>query len=526
MLACVLTSVPADGAVWYVDSTGNDGNSGQSPAEAKQNIQAAVDVAAAGDSVIVADGQYDFAATLTIDKGITVRSTNGAAATVLDGGGERRVVRVLHAAAVLDGFTVQNGRAINGGGIFCEEGTIRNCVIRDNLAVSEEDAARGGGIYLVLGTVSDCEISANRATSNEPFEFSNFAWAGGIFAHGGTIERCVIAANRCEAVYTYGGGVVLIGAELLRSRVESNVSIGKYTASGGGVYATIRELYFPSLIDGCIVAGNTVDANETYTYSSAAAEGGGLRIGNDTMLRSTLVHGNMAQSQYGVARGGGVWTSGSTVINCTVADNTVTANNTLGVGPRSHGGGVHWGYNDACYNNIIQFNTAVNGADNMNVTGFDYPVFEYTNTPLPAGVSAAQSINTDPLFVDRGNGNYRLQAGSPCMGTGIVQGWMAGARDPDTRPRMEGGSVEMGAYANWNAFWSLPETISLGGGWKQNGLGAFWDGGFPYVYFGGSISWVYIVGKNETLFFFYDVALGRWAWAGAGFYPWAVLLGD
>jgi hypothetical protein len=57
------------------------------------------------------------------------------------------------------------------------------------------------------------------------------------------------------------------------------------------------------------------------------------------------------------------------------------------------------------------------------------------------------SITQDPLFVDPGNGDFRLQSGSPCINTGDPNyPFDPNERDLDGRPRVIAGRIDMGAF--------------------------------------------------------------------------------
>mgnify|MGYP003306602280 CR=1 FL=1 len=124
------------------------------------NIQAGIDAAVDGDSVWVSDGTYTGLGNVNLDfkgKAITVRSVNGAGATIIDCRDE--YTRGLYfqngetSLSVLDGFTITRGNATGvwpsnmGGGISFNNSspTITNCII-----VNNQVARYGGGVFCCL----------------------------------------------------------------------------------------------------------------------------------------------------------------------------------------------------------------------------------------------------------------------------------------------------------------------------------------------------------------------------------------
>ncbi len=114
--------------------------------------------------------------------------------------------------------------------------------------------------------------------------------------------------------------------------------------------------------------------------------------------------------------------SGIAVYNPTVKNNitfnNVTVTKSTGDGIRSYKG------NPQLYNSIVAFNTGT--GLNANGAGSNASLWNSDSY----GNGGAGNINnwqgaltqSDPLFVDFANGDYHLQAGSPCIDTGILTG--------------------------------------------------------------------------------------------------------
>ena len=164
---------------YYVSLGGGNVSPYTNWATAANTIQDAVDVASAGETVVVTNGIYDTGETVTpgyfssnrvvITADITVKSVNGPENTIILGKGpfgDGAVRGVYMSAGILEGFTITDGHSqdgdidydLSGGGVnmFGGNGIITNCIIRGN----EADYSGGGTIS---GTVKNRTISGNSA---------------------------------------------------------------------------------------------------------------------------------------------------------------------------------------------------------------------------------------------------------------------------------------------------------------------------------------------------------------------------
>ena len=188
----ILLSLAMVGSAWATVRYVNVNNASPTPpytnwATAATDIQSAVDAAGAGDEIVVTNGVYAGGSQLgpygdtdcvVVDRPLTLESVNGPDATVINGGGTNECVYLTN-DAVMVGFTLTNGVAEDGGGVYCESSAVlSNCVLTGNLASD----VRGGGGGASGGTLNNCTLTGNSAVDG-----------GG--ALGCTLNNCTLMGN-------------------------------------------------------------------------------------------------------------------------------------------------------------------------------------------------------------------------------------------------------------------------------------------------------------------------------------------
>jgi hypothetical protein len=107
-------------------------------AEAASSIADALAVCGPADRILVAPGYYRLTNQVALRHGVTIESMDGAQNTIVDGGGTTRCFFLSGASAVVDGFTITNGIAEDGGGVWCESNAVvRNCIMTGNLSTND-----------------------------------------------------------------------------------------------------------------------------------------------------------------------------------------------------------------------------------------------------------------------------------------------------------------------------------------------------------------------------------------------------
>jgi len=267
----------------------NDG-SGDAP-----TIQAGVDSADSGDTVLVGPGTY-YESIVSLGNGVSLISMEGSEATVIDAARAGSVIQVS-GDATIEGFTLKNGLAQNGGGISARVGAnyiiIRGNVITMNTAGLQTDSGFGGGVNILdfqNALIENNHISDNYAGDS----------GGGIAVTGpGFIRNNIIRGNGCHV----GGGGVYGGNQ---TEVTWNLIVENWSDSfGGGVEGSVAK-----------ISNNTIIKN--FINNSAFSQGAGIQLGtySPSEIRNNIVAYNHGPTGSGTGVGIKCISLGNLLVGC------------------------------------------------------------------------------------------------------------------------------------------------------------------------------------------------------------------
>lgn len=208
-MLCVFagTALAAD---WFVETNGNDSADGTTWATAKLTIQAAVNAAQDGETVLVNTGVYYIAQQIVVTNGITVRSIGDAADCVVDGQNTTRCFYLAHSNAYLSDLTIRNGYINNnnpvgyhGGGVAISSGMVDRCIFLGNRVYN----GHGMGGTAVGGAIGFGRVRNSLFIGNRTLVSAGGVALGGAL-YGTLAENCTIISNKADSLggLTGGGG--------------------------------------------------------------------------------------------------------------------------------------------------------------------------------------------------------------------------------------------------------------------------------------------------------------------------------
>lgn len=384
ILCLLMLTIPLWGTIIYVPS--------QYP-----TIQQGLNAAQYGDTVLVASGTYPENIIWPSQDGIFLMSESGPAVTAINGSGIGQVLNFPNYSftqnTVITGFTIENGTAEKGAGIYLYDSPyIVGNIIQRNIAQGTSTWVYGGGIFCD-GTGTP-RIEANTFIGN--------VTRGEYWNHGAGIYidddvSPLIIGNTFESdsaiggYWNYGAGIYCDRTsypDIRHNIIHSNVATGGDRGHGSGIYlAPDCNAYVLSNL-----VYNNINQSGSWNYGAGIMVHNDAAVVNNTIVGNSCIGGNWAY-------GGGVYIYDST----STIGNNIVVNNSANIG-----GGIYCGFSGhaTLLNNDVWNNSGGN----------------YYNIP-----PGANDISQDPLFATGPLGDYYLSqiaAGqaqnSPCIDYGFA----------------------------------------------------------------------------------------------------------
>jgi len=390
-------------------ATGN----GSSWSNATGDLQAAIDAPYVKE-VFVAIGTYYVSATSAFrmkkgvaiyggfdpDNGISKLSDNrilpnpsNLQGSVLDGNNSRGVIynespgnNRMDKTAILDGFTLTNGKSGNGGGIYnrLSSPLIRNVVIKNN----KSDA--GGGVW---SYISDAEYVNVHIINNDCTAYSG-GHGGGICGQFANLKLTnVVVANNKASI---DGGGIWIGQSSSLSLTNVSITNNFSGDEGGGFYSNSEK---GTNLTNVTIANNTPNAiklSGSLWYIKNSILYGGI-TGSNYEANNSIIEGKTSTINENISASGITLTS--------LFNNPASADYTLKLGSPviNKGNNIHFpnlneNTKDLAGNSRI-YNFATGGIIDMGAYESSY------NSPLKA------------------DGNKIIYVNTPSYGSGSGESW-------------------------------------------------------------------------------------------------------
>lgn len=392
----------ATAATYYVSPSGNDNNAGTEEAPVKTIAKGISKATAAGDIVLIADGDYEIGAKITVSKAITIRGN------VID-----RSKVMVNCKKVSPSFysSTVDGLAIEGL-------TFTNC----NLVVETQK----------LLTIKNCAFRHGSASGNPgvALRFSGSPSGDGCLVEDCEFEDLVSSGNNAKgAVYIASTSTFSLTFRRCVFRDCSGTNNGGAIGqnSNGGLTLTVENCEFrncQALNGGAVMLQK--DSGKTATFRNCLFDGCEATVTSSTGGSAIFVKSALVCD------------------NCTFADGKCSGHSGAGAAAIYN---VESGTSTTLSNCIFWNNKdkAGNSRD-LNCASGSLSVKNCAASALLAEGNGNIALSASPFAAA---GVYTLAGGdNPCLGAGVKLDWMtADSLDLAGNPRLRGNDiVDLGCY--------------------------------------------------------------------------------
>lgn len=385
------------------------------------SIARAAAIVASGSEIVVGPGTW----TERVDnfgKDLVIRSSGGPTESIIDLGYANTTAFWIEGSeggtTVVDGFTI---RRSGETGILINDASplVTNCVIEDGVSELDGTAILINGVSSPV--IESCIVRNNDGTNGGAAIRITTQQPG--YA---TIRNCQILDNTSGS---FAGGLLAYESPVL---IAGNTLRGNTSSAIQGAAISIVDDYDADDLR-TVIRNNVITANG---FTGNNGEGGGIYL---AFADTALVEGNLVVDNTG-RDGAGIYVrTGGTLVNNTIHGNTA--------GSAGRGGGVFIEVSSTpvdVVNCIVWGNQAGDGEDQIHLT--ESGLAEVSYSCVQGGFAGDSNIALDPKFVSVATGDFRLDAGSPCIDTGDDFASTAGVTDLDGNTRIVGVAIDMGCY--------------------------------------------------------------------------------
>jgi hypothetical protein len=413
-------------------------------------IQAAINAAKLGDTIQVAQGVYAENIEIKSSKQISIEGgwtqdfttrSYDSSLTIIDGERKGRVLYIIPNLGVtvnlsIDGITIKNGTADNGGGInACANGdgiqislSLNRCIISENSATDN-----GAGINLetsqgyIVASITNSTISSNRSKQ----------FGGGLRMHssiGGyamlNMDNDLVQDNIVDGVD--GGGIAIYAAKAGVSKLNlSNSNISRNEApNGGGVFGYVwgQDAIVLMTLKNNLITHNT--SQQGGAICSCAGQTEAILPEDGGTITWDLTN-NTITSNYSSTHGAG---------GIKMSSGSIYGNG--GLSTLNMKNDIVWGNTDDHGNQQVVI--SLDGKEGTSNANISYSNVGSIQTIGNAECKTDHVINLNPGFQNTAKEDYHLKKSSPCIDSGTSIG--VPNNDIEGTPRPQGNGYDMGAY--------------------------------------------------------------------------------